>query len=1013
MNFITQKIKVTAEKLKELLLVKTIALKGFQITQSGYGKDNLPPNEIWSKFAENGVIKGKDAHFWLRRKIKTPQNENGKAVYFSLKTGREGQWDAINPQCLAYLDGKAVQGFDVNHTDMLLEFDREYELLIYLYTGMIDADFKFIPSLKIIDKRIEELYYDIYVPLDACLVLKESSSNTVNMLKELELALSYLDLRKPYSKAFYDSVEKTAEYLEQHLYKKLCNIDKATVACIGHTHIDVAWLWTLAQTMEKVQRSFTTVLELMKRYPEFKFMSSQPQLYQYMKDTQPKLYEEIKQRVIEGRWEVEGAMWLEADCNIPSGESLVRQVLFGKRFIKSEFGIDSKILWLPDVFGYSAALPQILAKSGVDKFVTSKISWNETNKMPYDTFMWEGIDGTELFTYFITARSTQWAGEDRYTTYNGDIDAGYVLGTYQRYQQKEYNEETIIPFGHGDGGGGPTQQMLERQRRLSRGLPGLPKTEIKSVTEFLKGVQSRFFENSKKLKRIPKWCGELYLELHRGTYTSIAEVKKNNRKGEALLAKAELLSSVCMLLNKSLYPQADINKLWHTLLLNQFHDIIPGSSIFEVYKDSKNQFEQLKKSGESIVEEKLNIIAQNIQTEGGLLVFNPNSFITDGFVEVDGKTVAVKSVPALGWKVEKQPEINNSINVNKELLENEFIKITFDSKGNIISIFDKENNRQIIKEGKYANELIAFEDLPKEWDAWEITDYYKQKSYQITDTQSVEVKKEGARAGISIIRKYLNSVIQQTIYLYEGSRRIDFKTRIDWQEEHQLLKTFFPINVHSNKVTYEIQFGNIERASHFNTSWDAAKFEVCAHKWADVSDGSYGVSLLNDCKYGHSAEGSTLSLTLLKCATYPNPHADKGEHIFTYSLYPHFGDYRTGGTVKEAYLLNRPLTAMPVAAGKGVLKEKYSFISCDKENIIIETVKKAEDDDALIVRLYDAYDINSQCKLSFGFDVKSAYICDLMENAEQELAINKNNVSLPVKNFEIITLKINSIKPLR
>jgi alpha-mannosidase len=1004
MGFVIQKVKVTVEKLKELMLAGQLRLDGFEIAAGDDGSQ--PPQEGWREF-NNERLKGKDLNIWLRAKIKTPPKQDGKAVYFSLKTGREGQWDAVNPQCLVYLDGTATQGLDVNHTDVQLESGREYRLTLNLNTGMADGEFDFIPSLKIIDRRIEKLYYDLQIPYDACTVLKEDDINRINILKELEIALSYLDLRKPYSEEFYDSVEKTSAYLEENFYGRLCSPDKTAVACIGHTHIDVAWLWRLKETRQKAQRSFATMLELMRRYPEYKFMSSQAQLYLYVKETQPRLFEEIKKRVAEGRWEVEGAMWVEADCNLTSGESLIRQILFGKRFFKKEFGVDSKILWLPDVFGYSAALPQILKKSGVEKFVTSKISWSETNKMPYDTFIWEGIDGTGIFTYFITARSTKWPdGSDNYTTYNGDIDAGYVAGTYQRNQQKEYNDETIITFGYGDGGGGPTREMLERQRRFSRGLPGLPKTEIKSVAEFLEGVENRFYENGKKLKRLPKWCDELYLELHRGTYTSVAEIKKNNRKGEALAAKAELLSSICRALKGRPYPQNEINDMWRTLLLNQFHDIIPGSSIYEVYEDSRKQFELLRKRGDAIVEEKLDFIAGSINTGGGLLVFNPNPFEADGFVEYDGKTVAAKSVPPLGWTVIKPESADSGIKASEELLENEYIKITFDGKGNILSIYDKENDRQVIKEGGCANELIVFEDLPKDWDAWDITDYYKQKWWKVPDADNVKVISKGASASVFVTRRYLNSAIEQEICLCQGSRRIDFKTRIDWHEEHQMLKAFFPINVRSNKVTYEIQYGNIERANHFNTSWDAAKFEVCAHKWADISDGSYGVSLLNDCKYGHSAEGSTLALTLLRCPTYPNPDADKGEHTFVYSLLPHSGDYRAGGTVKEAYLLNRPLCAKYVEAGSGELKETYSFIQCDKENIFIETVKKAEDGDALIVRLYDAYDICGKCRLTFGFDVKKAYICDMMENERQQLEVSGNTVTLPVKNFEIVSLKI-------
>ena len=1008
MNFLMEKVRVTLEELRKLR-DKLEPIDEFEIAESDYsGSIKDLPKSGWSKLPGNCFFKGKDKHYWLRFKITAPALQHGKALFLSVKTARDGLWDALTPQCLVFINSKVVQGIDINHNDVQLEFDREYDIALHLYTGMYEESFEFWPFLKTVDLRIEKLYYDLQVPYDACTVLKETDPNRIEILKALELALNRLDLRKPYSQSFYDSIEETERCLEQNLYKGLCDSNKPTVACIGHTHIDVAWLWTLSQTREKAQRSFATVLELMKRYPEYKFMSSQPQLYVYVKETQPELYEEIKKRISEKRWEAEGAMWVEADCNLTSGESLIRQILYGKRFFMQEFGVDCKILWLPDVFGYSAALPQILKKSGIDKFVTSKISWNETNKMPYDTFMWEGIDGTEIFTYFITARSSKWSGSDRLTTYVGDIDAGFVLGTYERYQQKEYNSQTLITFGYGDGGGGPTREMLERQRRLSHGLPGLPKTEIKSVTEFLDDVQKAFFENCEKLDRKPRWCGELYLEMHRGTYTSIAEIKKNNRESEGLLYKAELLSSVNNVLCGLPYPQEDINALWRTLLLNQFHDILPGSSILEVYEESSLQFKELKERAQKLIKDGLAAISGNINSKGGLFVFNPNPFKADGFAKIGKKMVAVRDVPPLGWKVYEHIDTECRVKANRNALENDILRVTFDDGGNIISIYDKEFEREIIRQGEIANEIIAFEDFPRDYDAWEITDYYKQKYWRLSDIQFVEVLNEGARAGLRFKRRYLDSAIDQRIYLYENSRRIDFETEIDWKEEHQLLKTFFPVAVRANKVTYEIQYGNIERPNHGNTSWDAAKFEVCAHKWADISDGSYGVSLINDCKYGHSAEGSKLSLTLLKCATYPNPKADKGIHNFTYSLYPHGGNYRCGGTVREAYMLNRRLVAFDVKPSDGALKDEYSFVSCDRENVYIEAVKKAEDDNGCIVRLYDAYDMETDCTLTFGFDFDSVYVCDIMENRLQKIAEKDNKVKLRVKNFEIVTLKIYS-----
>lgn len=1005
MNTAILRTKKIIDTLRELIVINSLPIDGFQFAECGYTQDNFPPEIGWKNLNEQNYFYGKEKHFWLKTKLKTPSIKLNETLNFNLTTGKEGGWDANNPQCLVFLNGYAAQGMDVNHTDLLLESEKDYELWIYFYSGTVNTFFEIHPSLKIKNNCIEALYYDLFIAHDACQSLQENDRNYIEILKQTEIALSFLDLRQPYSEQFFATILKSSKYLQNNLYIDQYN-NTPTVACIGHTHIDIAWLWTIAQTREKVQRTFATVLQLMNEYPEYKFMSSQPQLYQYFKETQPKLYEQIKQKVKEGRWEVEGAMWVEADCNLPSGESLVRQILHGKRFIKQEFDVDSKILWLPDVFGYSAALPQILKKSGVDKFVTSKISWNDTNQIPYDIFLWKGLDGSEIFTYFLTGRSAKDKSNQRLTTYVCDIDAGFALGTFQRNQQKEYNEQTIITFGHGDGGGGPTKEMLERQRRLKNGLYGIPKTEIKTATAFLNEVKSDFDKNIKKLNRTPRWCGELYLEKHRGTYTSIAEIKKNNRESENFLAVSESLSSICLFLLNKKYAHEKINELWKLLLLNQFHDIVPGSSISEVYEESAKQFNFLKNSAKDIINANLKIIAENLKTEGGYLIYNPNSFIADGFVLIDGKAIAVQGIPAFGYNIIKSTESKSNINVNKDCLENQFLKINFDINGNIVSIYDKEYCREVIQPNCIANELIVFEDLPFEYDAWDINDYYKLKSWKISKAEIIEIKKEGARVGFSITRRYLNSVIRQNIFLYENSRKIDFDTNIDWREEHQLLKTFFPINVQTNKVTYEIQFGNIERASHFNTSWDASKFEVCAQRWADVADGNYGVSLINNCKYGYSAEGSTIALTLLKCATYPNPNADKGLHSFTYTLLPHTGNYRNGGTIKEAYLLNRPLVVKVVQAQNGCLDEEFSFIRCDQENIIIETIKKAEDSDDIIVRLYDAFDVSVDCSLLFGIDIREAYLCDLMENNLECLQVIDNKLSFTVKNFEIITLKI-------
>ena len=1008
MEFIKDKIKVICEQLKKTAYEDLGPVEGFEFAESEYKDGNTPPKTGWKPFsAQKDRLGGRDRHWWMRARLNVPEAGSGKQVALELLTGLSG-WNATNPQMIVYLDGRMVQGIDVNHTEVLLEGGTTVDLLLYVYSSFNETKFDFSAKYKSIDLASEAMYYDLFVPFSSLDCFDAKSEIYLNSLKQLELAANLLDLSRPKNEAYYASITAARGQLEKHFYKGLCGKGDAVVACIGHTHIDVAWLWPLRQTVEKAQRSFATVVNLMKQYPEYKFMSSQPQLYQFVKEQAPELYEEIKALVKAGRWEVEGASWLEMDTNLVSGESLVRQMIYGKRFIKEEFGIDSKVLWLPDVFGYSAALPQILKKSGVDSFMTTKIAWNERNMLPYDSFYWQGIDGSRVFSFFVTTQDRPQPRKNAIAcTYNGMLTAGQVLGTWERYQQKVYNNRTLTTFGYGDGGGGPTKHMLETQRRLSYGLPGLPKTEMSFAGEAIATAKKNFDKASKELKRFPLWVGELYLEFHRGTYTSIAKNKKNNRMSEFLYQKAETLAVTDELLLGGSYPQKTLTEGWRTILLNQFHDIIPGSSIFEVYEDSDMQYAETREKGTKIAEEAKAHIAANIGTQGGVLVFNPTGFTTDGEVKIGGKTGRVKGIPAHGWKV-TQPDFDCSVKLNGRIAENKYYKMTIDANGNISRLYDKKAKRDVFKRGEAGNEIQIFEDLPRQFDAWEISDYYKQKMRKPDEVLEIKPITDGCRAGFSIKKRILTSVIEQNVWLYSDNPRIDFETVMDWNEEHLLVKAAFPVDVLAEKATYEIQFGHLQRPTHENTSWDKAKFEVCAHKWADIAEVGYGVSLLNDCKYGHNAEGSTLKLTLLKCATSPNPHADKGHHEFTYSLLPHTGDFRSAGTIRQAYLLNCPFEAVTVGKQNGKLEERYSPVSCDCENIVVETVKKAEDGDGVIVRLYESHGRRCTAKLEFGFAAESVFLCDMLENEIKELPVNNGKVKVAAGNFEIVTLKIRA-----
>ena len=1010
LDLLFKKVEPIVELLKSNRVVETQPLDGMRYIAAAYKKgDNTPPAQDagWMDFPAGTRVSGKDGHFWFHLQFATPAAQQHRQVQFHLETSRDGDWDASNPQGMVYIDGKLIQGLDINHQDVLLEFGKTYDMYLYFYVGMVDIMVDVIPSLQILDTRIEGLYYDISVPYNTLKLFEQNDDEYVEILRELQQALLLLDLRELHSPAFYDSVDAARKYLDEHFYHGVCGKSEAVVNCIGHTHIDVAWLWTLAQTEEKAQRSFATVINLMRQYPEYKFMSSQPQLYQYVKKYAPDVYQNIKQAVADGRWEPEGAMWLEADCNLTSGESLIRQILFGKRFMREEFGVDSKILWLPDVFGYSAALPQILQKSGVDKFVTSKISWNEYNRLPYDTFLWEGIDGTEIFTYFMTAQDCKKRGDEPNieTTYVGYIRPEQVLGAWNRYQPKGYNNETMITYGFGDGGGGPTKDMIEQQRRLQHGLPGLPRTQMDTATAFLNRVEENFKKGCEIYKKTPKWVGELYLEFHRGTYTSMAHNKRCNRKSELLYQTAEAFQAAAMVLLGSTYPQAKLNEGWETILLNQFHDIIPGSSIEEVYIDSAKQYAQVLESGNAMLTDGLDAIAKQVKTDGGLLVYNPQPAAFSGAVQANGGYVDVADIPAYGWKVVNAAAAKKTVRVSETAMENDYYAISFDKNGNMISLFDKQNNREICKPGQVMNQLRVYEDRPYIYDAWDICSYYKDKMWLVDNLAGVQILDEGARAGLQLVWKYQKSTITQRIYLYETDRRIDFETEVDWQEDHVVLKSAFPLDLHASEASYEIQFGSVKRPLHENTSWDEARFEVCAQKWADVSEDDYGVSIMTDCKYGYSHDGTTMMLTLLKAPTYPNPAADRGHHTFTYALFAHDGAL-SGRTVEESYRLNKPAMAMEIGKQDGKLPDSYSFVSCDRADIVIDTVKKAENSDDLVVRMYNCRNCRCDAKIAFGFGLSGAHICDMMENNEAAVDVKNNAVQLVFKPFEIVTVKV-------
>jgi alpha-mannosidase len=968
---------------------------------------------------------GKDRHYWFRTTYTIPEELDGKSVWIRVSSQIDEWDDGRNPQFIVFVNGEVYQGIDMNHRECLItrsgKAGETLTIDLQAYTGIMHEEFALRTQIEEIDAEIEKLYYDLWVPLAAFSRMEADDKNRKDIEYVLNETINLLDLRTPYSEGFYRSVREASAYIQKALYEDMAGYEDVIATCIGHTHIDVAWWWTVAQTREKVGRSFATVLKLMDEYPNYKFMSSQPQLYAFLKERYPELYEKAKQRIKEKRWEPEGGMWVEADCNLTSGESLVRQFMHGKRFFKEEFGVDNRILWLPDVFGYSGALPQIMKKCGIDYFMTTKLAWNQFNKVPYDTMMWRGIDGTEVLTHLITTLGVSQPIKDYFTTYNGMLHPDAIMGGWMRYQNKDINNDILVSYGYGDGGGGPTREMLETSIRMEKGIKGIPKVR----QEFSRTYFEELEERVKGDRRLPVWEGEFYFEYHRGTYTSMARNKRSNRKAELGLMDLELLSVLAQA--QAAYPAEELDRMWKKVLINQFHDILPGSAIHEVYEVTKEEYAALQKEIKALEEERLHALVGDGE---GITIFNTTGHDRSDIVELgeihaealkdaegviypvqktaEGAVVYVEHLPSKGYKTfaAVSSEIEQKtpfVLVDDHTLETPFYTIHLDAEGRFDRIYDKENDREVLQDGKKGNQFRMYEDKPMCFDNWDVDIYYTEKYWDVNDVISMEWTECGpVRATLEMERKESNSVIHQKIHFYADSRRIEFETYVDWKEHQTLLKVHFPVNVHTDEATFDVQFGNLTRKVHTNTSWDKARFESCGQKWIDLSEGHYGVSMLNDCKYGHSVKDSDMALTLIKSGIEPNPVADQEEHYFTYAIYPHAEKWQEAKTVEQAYDLNQP--AIAVAGGKpGSLLSKASV---DRSNVVLETIKCAESGHGIIIRMYESENALTKTNLVVEGNYNKAFVCNLLEEEEAELELKDGVVCVQLKPYEVVTVKL-------
>lgn len=966
---------------------------------------------------------------WFRFRGTVPKAWKGREVVARVRlssTGHEG----FTAEGLVYRDGRIDRAINLKRDEVEIarraKGGEKFEFLLEaaanrsLIPRKLESDLN-LPKydgepeyqleraeLATFDRAAFDFYYDFKVGVEAIEVLPENSPRRGELVYALNAALNALEAPGG------GNLRAAAAILKPVLARRNGGLVH-TISAVGHAHLDTAWLWPLRETIRKCARTFSTALDYMEKYPEYVFVCSQAVHYEWMKVYYPEIFARIKKAVKRGQWEPVGSMWIEPDCNLASGESLVRQILHGKRFFREEFGYETKDVWLPDVFGYAASMPQIMKKSGIDYFLTQKISWSQFNKFPHHTFEWEGIDGTRIFTHFPPA-----------DTYNAQTGPKELAKNVNNFREHDRATRSLLVYGWGDGGGGPDIEHLEKARRL-RDFDGLPKLEQEKALTF-------FEKAAADAKDLPLWVGELYLEFHRGTYTTQAKTKRGNRKSELLLRDAEFFDAVGALLvpdrkeivadpERAVYDvtgiggdpnshRAALLRAWRLVLLNQFHDIVPGSSIHWVYLDAARDYETIRQLGESVRDSALGSLAAAIDSSefsAPVLVANTLGFPRREVVEIDGTPQWVEA-PACGYQVQEAggaaPANPVSIRTKgrSHVIDNGLVRVTIDAKGNVSSLFDLRAGREALSGA--GNVFQLHTDIPNAWDAWDVDVFYKETSVTIDGLEKVEVvEKGGLRAVVRIVRTFGDSRIDQRIVVNADSARVDFETKVDWHECRKLLKVAFPVNVRAMNATYEIQYGQVERPTHANTSWDLARFEVCAQRWADLSEPGFGVAILNDCKYGHDIQGSTMRLSLLRAPISPDPVADRGSHEFTYAILPHAG----GDLVevrRQAAALNTPLIVRTLQPAKGALPASQALFTVDRPGVAIEVVKRAEDGKGLIVRLYEAEGGRGPATLTTTLPVKKAWITNLLEENETAVPLRDGTVRLEFQPFEIVTLRL-------
>ncbi|MBA2383861.1 MAG: alpha-mannosidase [Actinobacteria bacterium] len=882
------------------------------------------------------------ATYWFRARATVPDEWAGRRI--------DLLWDSGSEAAL-WLDGAPAQGLNRHHGDAVLrraasageEIVFSVELACNGLFGKQEAPVELRRAeVGVFDPEAWRLFFDF---------------ETLRALETGEgVDPSWAGVLREGLERFCDVGD---EAILAELYAHANGTHAHEVAAIGHAHIDTAWLWPLEETYRKCVRTFSTQLRYLEEYPDHRFACSQAVQYAWVQERDPELWAQIREHVRAGRFLPVGGSWVEPDCNLPSGEALVRHFVHGQRFFERELGVRCREFWSPDAFGYNGQLPQILREVGITRFLTQKLSWNRFNKPEQHTFTWQGIDGSEVLGHFPPA-----------DTYSSEATVSELLETSREYLDHDHSGRSLLLFGHGDGGGGPTRAMLETLRRAAD-LQGLPRTRLSTSDEFFEALEAEQGER-------PVVVGELYFEYHRGVYTSQARTKRLNRRCEQALHDAEFLAC----LRGGEYPRAELDRLWKLLLLNQFHDILPGSSISAVHERSERDLAEVLAGAEALC-------------GTGDTPVNTTGFARREVVAAPDGSLCVVEAPPYGAGETVAGAEDLVLLQHKPLtLENSHLRAELGPEGTVVSLVDKASGREAL--AAPGNRFELYEDRPVAFDAWDVDPAHLRtrraaptfESYEVVTESPLRVEVAFERAGF-----------RQVVRLDAGSRRLEFHAEVDWRERHTMLKVCFPLAVRAPSATYEMPFGYAERPTHFSTSWDRARYEVPGHRFADLSEHGFGVALLTDSKYGYSGHGNELRISLLRSPTSPDPEADQGRHEFAYAVLPHPGGWREGGVLAEAHRFNAPLRWTSVAATQ-------SLAAVDDPNLVLDTVKRAEDSDALVLRLYEAHGARGMARVRLGAPFDSAHLANALEEEREPLEVQDGEVLVPYRPHQLLTVKI-------